>query len=50
MKKAKWLLEHFTSDELSGLKEELKDLLAQCDKDSFPFLQELLEKIQYRLA
>ncbi len=45
MKKARWLLEHFTLDELNGLKGELKDVLAQCE-GAVPLLKELLEKIQ----
>lgn len=46
MKKARWLLEHFTLDELNRLKGELKDVLAQCDEGAVPLLKELLEKIQ----
>lgn len=45
MEKARWLLEHFTSDELNGLKGELKNLLAQCDDNDYPLLREFLEKI-----
>lgn len=45
MKKARWLLEHFSSEELNGLKTELKELLSSAREDSFPLLQELLEKI-----
>lgn len=49
MKKARWLLESFTSDELNELKKELKSLLVQCDENSFLLLRELLEKIQINL-
>ena len=46
MKKSRWLLEHFTSDELNELKVELSKLLDQTSDDNFPYLRELLEKFR----